>query len=75
MTKINLVDLDYENIRASLLEYLKKQDTVKDLNFEGSAVNFLLDFLALEYSIPFQNVPNHHQTKVNLLDHNLKAAL
>lgn len=46
MTKINLVDLDYENIRASLLEYLKKQDTVKDLNFEGSAVNFLLDLLA-----------------------------
>ena len=46
MTKINLVDLDYENIRTSLLEYLKKQDTVKDLNFEGSAVNFLLDLLA-----------------------------
>lgn len=46
MTQINLVDLDFTNIRNSLLTYLKKQDTVKDLNFEGSAVNFLLDLLA-----------------------------
>lgn len=46
MTQINLVDLDFTNIRNSLVTYLKKQDTVKDLNFEGSAVNFLLDLLA-----------------------------
>jgi hypothetical protein len=46
MTPINLSELDYDKIRASLVEYLKKQDTVKDLNFEGSAVNFLLDILA-----------------------------
>jgi len=44
--KINLSELDYDNIRTSLLEYLKKQETVRDLNFEGSAVNFLLDLLA-----------------------------
>jgi hypothetical protein len=46
MTTINLSELDFGNIRASLVNYLKKQDTVKDLNFEGSAVNFLLDLLA-----------------------------
>lgn len=46
MTSINLSELDFGNIRTSLLNYLKKQDTVKDLNFEGSAVNFLLDLLA-----------------------------
>lgn len=46
MTPINLSELDYEKIRISLVNYLKKQDTVKDLNFEGSAVNFLLDLLA-----------------------------
>lgn len=46
MTPINLSELDFDNIRTSLVNYLKKQDTVKDLNFEGSAVNFLLDLLA-----------------------------
>lgn len=46
MTPINLSELDFGNIRTSLVNYLKKQDTVKDLNFEGSAVNFLLDLLA-----------------------------
>lgn len=46
MTQINLTDLDFANIRNSLVSFLKKQDTVKDLNFEGSAVSFLLDLLA-----------------------------
>jgi hypothetical protein len=46
MAQINLTELDFEQIRTSLRTYLKKQDTVKDLNFEGSAVNFLLDLLA-----------------------------
>jgi hypothetical protein len=45
MAQINLSELDFDSIRASLVDYLKKQDTVKDLNFEGSAVNFLLDLL------------------------------
>ena len=46
MAQINLTELDFEQIRTSLRTYLKKQDTVRDLNFEGSAVNFLLDLLA-----------------------------
>ena len=46
MAQINLTELDFEQIRTSLRTYLRKQDTVKDLNFEGSAVNFLLDLLA-----------------------------
>lgn len=46
MTQINLSSLDYSDIRQSLVNYLKKQDVVRDLNFEGSAVNFLLDLLA-----------------------------
>ena len=46
MAQINLTELDFEQIRTSLRTYLQKQETVKDLNFEGSAVNFLLDLLA-----------------------------
>jgi hypothetical protein len=46
MTTINLSDLNYQSIRNSLLTYLKNQDTVNDLDFQGSAVNFLLDLLA-----------------------------
>ena len=45
MAQINLTELDFEQIRTSLRTYLQKQNTVKDLNFEGSAVNFLLDLL------------------------------
>lgn len=46
MTQVNLSELDFDNIRQSLVNYLKTQDTVKDFNFEGSAINFLLDLLA-----------------------------
>jgi hypothetical protein len=46
MTQINLSELDFDKIRTSLVDYLKKQETVRDLNFEGSAINFLLDLLA-----------------------------
>jgi len=46
MTQVNLSELDFDNIRQSLVNYLRNQDTVKDFNFEGSAINFLLDLLA-----------------------------
>ena len=39
-------DLDFDDIKASLKNYLRSQDTFKDYDFEGSSMNILLDLLA-----------------------------
>jgi hypothetical protein len=38
--------LDFDQIKASLKDYLRGQDTFKDYDFEGSTMNILLDVLA-----------------------------
>ena len=45
-TSINLVDLDFENLKNSFKTYLKSQDMYKDYDFEGSNINILLDVLS-----------------------------
>ena len=37
--KINISELDFDNIKSSLKEYLKGQDQFTDYDFEGSAIN------------------------------------
>lgn len=44
--KTNISELDFDKIKAGLVEYLKGQDQFTDYNFEGSAINVLLDVLA-----------------------------
>lgn len=44
--KINISELDFDNIKSSLKDYLKGQDQFTDYDFEGSAINVLLDILA-----------------------------
>ena len=44
--KINVSELDFDNIKSSLKEYLKGQDQFTDYDFEGSGINVLLDILA-----------------------------
>ena len=44
--KINVSDLDFDLIKASLKEFLKSQDQFTDYDFEGSGLNILLDVLA-----------------------------
>lgn len=43
---INISDLSFDGIRNSLVEYLQTQETLKDYNFEGSAIRTLVDLLA-----------------------------
>jgi len=45
-TPINLVDMDFLAIKASLKNYLKGQDQFSDYNYEGSGLNFIIDLLA-----------------------------
>ena len=43
---INLVGLDFEDIKQSLKTYLESQTQLKDYNFDGSVLNTILDVLA-----------------------------
>jgi hypothetical protein len=44
--RISVSELDFDNIKANLKEYLKGQDTFSDYDFEGSGLAVLLDVLA-----------------------------
>jgi hypothetical protein len=43
---INLVDLDFNSLKTSLISYLKNQEQFKDYDFEGSNLNVLIDLLS-----------------------------
>ena len=44
-SQIQMTDLDFNNIKNNLKTYLQSQDTLKDYNYEGSALSTLLDIL------------------------------
>lgn len=44
--KIKVSELDFDQIKTNLRQFLEGQDTFTDYNFEGSALNVLLDILA-----------------------------
>ena len=43
---LQIANLDFGDIKASLRTFLSQQDTLKDYNFEGSALSVLIDLLA-----------------------------
>ena len=45
-SNIQMTDLDFNAIKNNLKTYLKSQDTLRDYNYEGSALSTLLDVLA-----------------------------
>lgn len=45
-TNLQISELDFNNIKDSLKQYLQSQDILKDYNYEGSALSTLLDVLA-----------------------------
>lgn len=45
-TNVQMVDLDFNKIKNNLKTFLQSQDTLKDYNYEGSALSTLLDILA-----------------------------
>ena len=45
-SNIQITDLDFNTIKTNLKKYLQSQDTLKDYNYEGSALSNLLDLLA-----------------------------
>lgn len=47
-TPVNLISLDFAEIKQSLKDYLRNQSEFTDYNFEGSGLNVLLDVLAYD---------------------------
>ena len=45
-SKLNIAYLDFDNIKASLRDYLRSQTIFKDYNFEGAGLSVLLDILS-----------------------------
>ncbi len=44
--KLSVSELDFDSIKANLKAYLSTQEQFKDINFEGSGINILMDLLA-----------------------------
>jgi hypothetical protein len=45
-SKIQLTNIDFDSLKASLKSFLQNQTQFQDYNFEGAAINVLLDILA-----------------------------
>src|SRR6056300_932447 len=45
-TKLQVTELDFDDIKANLKTYMKNQTEFSDYNFEGSAISTLIDLLA-----------------------------
>jgi hypothetical protein len=45
-SKLQITNLDFTNIKTNLIDFLRSQETFRDYNFSGSALNTLLDVLA-----------------------------
>lgn len=46
MVAVNYTNLDFQNIKQNLIEFLRSQSTWSDYDFEGSNISMLLDLLA-----------------------------
>ncbi len=47
-TEIQIAPLDFDTVRANLKQFLQNQNTLKDYNFDGSALSILIDALAYD---------------------------
>lgn len=64
--RLNVADMDFDSIKASLIQYLSEDGIIKDTNFEGSAANTLLD--ALVYITHFNAVNANMALNETFLD-------
>ena len=44
--KLNVSELDFENIKSNLKSFLQSQTEFQDYNFDGSALSILVDLLS-----------------------------
>ena len=68
--KLSVSDLDFDSIKSSLKNYLSKQEQFKDINFEGSGINVIMDLLA--YNTHYQGFYSNMIANEMFLDSALK---
>ena len=44
--RLNVTELDFDNIKTNLKTFMRNQDDFTDYDFEGSGINALMDLLA-----------------------------
>ena len=65
-TNLNVTELDFDQIKQNLKNYLKTQSTFNDYDFEGSGVSTLLDVLA--YNTHYNAIAAHFALNEAFLD-------
>ena len=65
-TNLNVTELDFDQIKQNLKNYLKTQSTFTDYDFEGSGLSVLLDVLA--YNTHYNAMTAHFALNEAFLD-------
>ena len=65
-SNLNVTELDFDQIKDNLKNYLKNQDQFNDFNFEGSSLSVLLDVLA--YNTHYNAMAAHYALNEAFLD-------
>jgi len=65
-TNLNVTELDFDQIKQNLKNYLKQQDEYTDHDFEGSGLSVLLDVLA--YNTHYNALNAHYSLNEAFLD-------
>ena len=65
-SNLNVTELDFDQIKDNLKNYLKNQSQFNDYNFEGSSLNVLLDVLA--YNTHYNAMAAHYALNEAFLD-------
>jgi len=65
-SNLNVTELDFDQIKDNLKNYLKNQSQFSDFNFEGSSINVLLDVLA--YNTHYNAMAAHYALNEAFLD-------
>ena len=66
MAQLNTTELDFEDIKTNLKNFLKSQSEFSDYNFEGSGMAVLVDLLA--YNTLYQGMLAHMLANENFID-------
>ena len=65
-SNLNVTELDFDQIKQNLKNYLKTQSEFNDYNFEGSGLSTLLDVLA--YNTHYNAMAAHFALNEAFLD-------
>lgn len=72
MAQLNVTELDFDNIKQSLRQFMSSQSEFSDYDFEGSALSVLID--ALAYNTHYNAILAHMLANESFLDSAIKRS-